>query len=208
MPLTTPHGIVVPFTDQLSEGYQVVERVSGGYSLLVNIDASRIGDVFRELVQIVPDPGFLILESPCNEVRELELRKSKSDPFHRDVYYLDGLDRNQFLDIFQDYSDLLTNDGFINFGFGSHDTQHKNEVFVGAYKITTIFTDDPTDYEDVLRKFEIPKYEKLTTAWDTFTQENPGTKRRWSRDSFDIYEMIEILIRKNGLYNAKTIKEG
>ncbi|MEO5915849.1 MAG: hypothetical protein ABIS50_16555 [Luteolibacter sp.] len=205
MPLTTPQGIVVPFPERLTEGYEVITRKAGGYHLRINIDGARLSDIFIELVQLIPEPGFLILESPCNQVRELELRKSESDPFHRDVYYLDGLERYQFMQIFEEYSDLLVHDGYINFGFGSHNTDHKDEIFVGAYKITSIFTDDITDYESAFKRLAIPRCEKLTTAWDTFSDERPGVRMAWSRGHFDIYEMIEILLREKGLYHAKTI---
>ncbi len=139
MPLATPKGITVPFPDRLAEGYEVNARKSGGYHLLVNIDGTRLEHVFRDLVELVPDPGFLILETPCNEVKELELRTTDSDPFHRDIYYIDGLERYQFLEIFNEYSDLLVHDGFVHFGFGSHNTEQKDEVFVEGYKIVSIF---------------------------------------------------------------------
>jgi hypothetical protein len=207
MPLATSKGITIPFPERLAEGYQIITRERGGYHLVVNIDGTRLDDVFRDLVELVPDPGFLILESPCNEVKELELRIAESDPFHRDIYYIDGLERYQLLAIFNEYSDLLVHDGFVHFGFGSHNTEEKNEVFVGAYKIVSIFTDDPSPYATVLADRKIPRVSKLTTAWDTFSEEHPGVRDRWSQDGIDIYSMIESLMRERGLYHAKTIKD-
>jgi hypothetical protein len=207
MALATPQGISVPFPERLAEGYQVIARESGGYHVLVNIDGTRLEEVFRDLVELVPDPGFLVLESPCNEVREHELRKNESDPFHRDVYYLDGLERYQFFQIFDEYSELLVHDGFVHFGFGSHNTKQRDEVFVGSYKIASVFTDDPTPYEAVLGNYEIPRVSKLTTAWDTFSEENPGVRDRWRQGEIDIYSMIESLMRERGLHHAKTIKD-
>lgn len=207
MALATPKGITVPFPERLAEGYEVISRESGGYHLRVNIDGVRLEEVFRDLVELVPDLGFLIIESPCNEVRELELRKNESDPFHRDVYFLDGLERYQFFQIFDQFADLLIHDGFVHFGFGSHNTNHKDEVFVGAYKITSIFTDDPSPYESVLRRHEIPRVQQLTTAWVTFTKESPGIRNRWRQGEIDIYSMIESLMRDRGLYHAQTIND-
>lgn len=207
MPLATPKGITIPFPERLAEGYEVIARDSGGCHLRVNIDGTRLEDVFRDLVELVPDPGFLILESPCNEVKELELRMKESDPFHRDVYYIDGLERYQFFEIFNQYSDLLVHDGFVHFGFGSHNTEQKDEVFVGSYKTTSVFTDNPLPYEAVLGDFAIPRVSKLTTAWDTFSEENPGVRDRWKQGENDIYSMIESLMREGGLYHAKTIND-
>ena len=207
MALATPKGIKVPFPERLAEGYEVIARESGGCHVLVNIDGTRLAEVFRGLVELVPDPGFLVLESPCNEARELELRKTESDPFHRDVYYLDGLDRYRFFQIFDDYSELLVHDGFVYFGFGSHCTKQRDEVFVGSYKIASVFTDDPAPYEAVLGGYEIPRVSKLTTAWDTFSEKNPGVRGRWRQGEMDIYSMIESLMRERNLYHAKTIDD-
>ena len=173
----------------------------------VNVDASRLAHIFRELAGLVPDPGFLVLETPCNEVREMELRKTDDDPNHRDVYYLDGLEQSRFQTLFTNYSDLLIHDGFVQFGYGSHDTSRTNEVFVGDFKVLWIFAIDPEPYEEKIRGWRIPRVEKLLTARDTFTQEHPGYKNRWSRGNFDIYEMLETLIRSEGLYHAKTIED-
>ncbi len=203
MSFTTPHGITVPFPDLLAEGYDITPRSKGGFQLKVNVDASRLADVFRELVGLVPEPGFLVLETPCNEVRELELRKTEDDPFHRDVYYLDGLDQSRFLTLFTEYSDLLVHDGFVHFGYGSHDTSRLNEIFVGDYKVLRVFTADPAPYEAQLAGWSIPRVDKLLTARDTCTEEHPGYKNRWSRGNLDIYEMLEILIRRHGVYHAK-----
>lgn len=50
MPFATPKGITVPFPERLAEGYEVIARKSGGYHLLVNIDGTRLGDLFRDHV--------------------------------------------------------------------------------------------------------------------------------------------------------------
>ena len=207
MALTTPKGVTVPFPERLAEGYQVSTRESGGYYIVLNVDGRRLEEVFRALVELVSDPGFLILESPCNQVKEEELRKSDTDPFHRDVYYMDGLERWQFLEIFNEYADILIHDGFIRFGFGEHGNKQLDEVFVGAYKIVSIYTDDPAPYESLLAEFGIPRVDKLITAWDTFSAEHPGICDRWSRGEVDIYFMIEQLMRERGLYLAKVIED-
>jgi hypothetical protein len=207
MIFSTPKGISVPFPEQLTEGYDLVSRESGGYHLRANIDGPQLQEVVRDLIELVPDPGFLILESPCNEVKELELRKSETDPFHRDVYYLDGLERWQVLQIFDNYAELLVHDGYIHFGFGSHSRERQDEIFVGSYKIISIFATDPSPYEKALHSHGILRQPRLITAWDTFSVESPGIRRAWSRNGFTIYEMIERLIRDKGLYHAKIISD-
>lgn len=207
MNFSIPKGITVPRRDLLSEGYEIRSRPSGGFRILLNIDAERFADVVLALVRLVRDPGFLILESPCNEEKELQLRQSDDSPYHRDIYYLDGLSRQQFNRIFGQYSELLVHDGFINFGFGSHDPDHRDEVFVGNYKITTVFTGDPHPFEQEFARLSIPRHEKLTTAWETFSESQPGIRRSWSHGGSSIYDMIEKLMREEGLYHANVIED-
>ena len=200
----TVRGNDVPQAAILKEGYEINLRDGKAFSIRANISAEKIDAVFRASLMRLPDPLVFILESPCNQVREIALRKQPADPFHRDVYFMDGLNGDRLLKIYSRFRELLIHDGFINFGVQSR--KSGDEVFVGAYKIFNFFGRLPNQFEDILAEFAIPKNQHLTTAWDTFTNEAPGNKTRCDVDGISIYDMLETLIREHGLFHAKTVE--
>jgi hypothetical protein len=105
--------------------------------MIINVSAENIDNVFKSLCARVRSPGLLLLEHGTNAENENELRKSDTDLFHKDVFYLDGLEHKYFFELFDQYKELLINDGEINFGLGAH--IGVDEIFVGPYKIFTIF---------------------------------------------------------------------
>jgi hypothetical protein len=201
---STVRGVHIPQVAILKEGYDIKLRDENAFTIRANVSAEKIDALFRSSVTRLPEPIFLILESPCNQVREIELRKRPTDPFHRDVYFMEDPDLNKLLKAYEKFQELLIHDGYINFGIKSRKTN--DEVFVSAYKIFNFFGQMPNRFEDVLAEFTIPKTEHLITAWNTFTKDMPGQKRRIEINGEDIYGMIEELIRKHGLFHAKTIE--
>lgn len=196
-------GICVPILDGISEGYAIYQK-NTGYQMIVNVSAENIDNVFRRLTEKVLAPGFLVLEHGTNKKNEDELRKSKLDPFHKDVYYLDGLEWEFFLNIYNDYDDLLVNDGEISYGFGSH--AGIDEVFVGPYKIFTIFTQDTNKYIQVLKDLGFRELTEMRTVWDNFSESSPGCRMTTTHNGIDIYKMVELLTSK-GLYLAERRDE-
>lgn len=192
-------GNHVPIIDGIIEGYSIVE-INGLFQITINVSAENIDNIFQRLCKKVKTPGFLLLEHGTNANTEKQLRKSDSDPFHKDVYYLDGLGWESFLNLYHEYSELLINDGEINFGFGSH--MVTDEVFVGPYKIFTIFTEEVEKYIEVLSDLEFERLEDLRTVWDNFSESAPGARMIIKHNGIDIYEMIE-LFKKEGLYLAE-----
>lgn len=201
----TVNGIHVPSAADLKEGYQLIVDDTGSFRIRANISAERLDAFFRSSLRCLGEPLFLVFEAPVNEVRELELRKQPSDRFHRDVFYLDGLTAKRAFEVYDRFNELLIHDGFIHYGVGAHENGH--EVFVGSYKIVHLFGKLPNPFEGALVEFMVPRIERLITAWDTFTESTPGQKSRYSIEGADIYSMIEELMRKDGLYHAKTIED-
>lgn len=201
---TTVRGIYVPCAATLKEGYEFALKDGGQFRVRANVSAEKLDGVFRAALRCLSDPVGLVFEAPCNRERELELRKSPSDRFHRDVYYLNGLDQQRALAIYSRFQELLIHDGFICFGAGAHQTGH--EVFIGPYKVVYFSGRMPNPFETVLAEFGIPQTERLVTAWDTFTEAAPGQKSRERVRGVDIYSMVEELMRNNGLHFAKTIE--
>ena len=199
----TVRGVHVPQAAILEEGYDVKIRDENAFTIRANVSAEKIDPLFRSSATRLLEPVFFVLESPSNQVREFELRKKPTDPFHRDVYFMDGPDLNKLLKIYEKFQELLVHDGGINFGIKSHKT--KDEVFVSAYKIFHFFGQLPNQFENTLAEFGIPQKERLVTAWDTFTKDAPGQKSRIEINGEDVYGMLEELIRRHGLFHAKTI---
>lgn len=196
-------GNHVSCLDGIEEGY-IISKYNDQYRVTINVSAENIDNVFRCLCSKVRTPGFLLLEHGTNAKIEKELRRSDSDPFHKDVYYLDGLEYESFLQLYGKYKELLINDGEINFGFGAH--VGVDEVFVGPYKIFTIFTDDVDKYLNTLFSIGIPRKDELKTVWENLTHESPGGRATVEHNGIDIYKMVELLA-SSGLYLAERREE-
>ncbi|MHC5020073.1 MAG: hypothetical protein ACYTGX_08175, partial [Planctomycetota bacterium] len=137
-------GVEVPDLTGIHEGFSSRATARGYHQITVNVSAPRLEQTVLGLAKRVAEPGFLVLEVPCEEAVEAELREDDGAPFHRDVYYLDGIDYQRFASLVQSEAPILIEDGEVNFGFGSHDGY--DEVFVGAYKIVSIYAEEPRKY--------------------------------------------------------------
>lgn len=199
-PFSVVRGNHVPNLEGIVEGFSISSS-NDFYQITINVSAENIDNVFQSLCEKVEKPGFLLIEHGTNANIEKQLRKSESDPFHKDVYYLDGLNGESFLDLYNEYKQLLIHDGMINFGFGSHIGM--DEIFVGPYKIFTVFTDKVERYIEVLSGLGFIKIENIKTVWENFSETSPGSKMTIKNTGIDIYEMVERLTKK-GLYLAEN----
>ena len=192
-------GNHVTCLDGIEESY-CVRKTNEYYQLSINVSAENIDNVFIALCMKVKTPAFLVLEHGTNAKIEESLRECDTDPFHKNIYYLDGLETESFFQLYEQYKDLLINDGFINYGYGSHICM--DEVFVGPYKIFTIYTNEIEKYIDALSELSIPRVEVLKTVWDNFSNDMPGSRMSVKYNEIDTYNMIEEL-NKSGLYLAE-----
>ena len=152
---TFPRGITVSTPNDIHEGYSVTHRPEGYSFFVMNVSVEHIPKVFLSLATQVKEPGFLTLEVGTHRDVEAQLRRKDIDPLHKDVYYCDGLTRAAVADIFRRYETLLTNDGGVSFGYGSH--KGHDEVFVAAYKIFHIYADDPEKYRTTLANWALKR---------------------------------------------------
>lgn len=201
-------GVTVPHLAGIEQAYQV--RQGKKYTVFtVNISRENLETVLLNLIQLVATPGFFVLETPTNEIIEQQLRKNDDDPFHKDVYYLDGQETEGFKQLWDEARELLLDDGMVAFGFGSHpnctDGQF-DEVLVGKYKILTIYSNNPDKFTQALAQLGIPQVEELRTVWDNFSEDSPGIAERIEVNGKDIYDLVELL-NKQGLY-FKEYREG
>ncbi len=198
-PFNVVKGCHVTCLDGIEEGY-IVRKINEYYQLSINVSAENIDDVFSALCTKINTPAFLVLEHGTNAAIEESLRECETDPFHKDIYYLDGLKTESFLQLYDQYKELLINDGFINYGYGSH--KSTDEVFVGPYKIFTLYTNEIDKYIDTLIELSIPRVEVLKTVWDNVSIDTPASRMSVKYNEKDIYNMIEELT-KTGLYFAQ-----
>ena len=190
-------GFKVNGSENIKESYAIE-----GDNIFVNVDADRYDKVMKELCLLLPVPVFFILEVPCTELEELKLRKTSNDPFHKDIYYIDGLDHKSTKLIFDKMSDILVNDGLSQFGFSSHEVQM--EVMKEKYNVIRIYSKDKTPFIDKLNKLKIHQVEHIICASDLANDNNPGYCEKVTvGDNKDIYDLVEFL-KQIDLYKDHT----
>lgn len=169
----TAVGVIVPDLSGIEEGFdECIE--DNGYTLMhFNVSAEHIAPYFLRLMEEMDDPGFFIVEVPATEATEKELRKNPTSPFHKRVYYLDGISKERATKLFEQYSHLFINDGLCNFGFGS--LMHE-ELFVGAFKIFEIYTQTPEHFRAAMWVLGMEKHEHLRTIWDNTNADAPARR--------------------------------
>ncbi len=192
-------GCSVPAADRLFEEYAVKE-----WGFEANISAGKIHEVFEHFLAVQEGSLFFIMELPTKADVEETLRKSDSDPMHVDIYYIDGLTREEALAILFRYGELLINDGLVRFGFGVHD--NSAELMKMNYNILTLWTTDSEAYRDFFEAQDVPHTENLVTAWDTFSAETPGKSRKIEINGMDVYSLPEEL-SDWGIYFAERREE-
>ncbi|MEO8628050.1 MAG: hypothetical protein ABI612_08095 [Betaproteobacteria bacterium] len=193
-------GIDVPSLSGIHEAYAIELAPNGQTIFTVNVSADRMEAVFDVLSSEVSEPGFLLLEVGTHLSIEKTLRQSSSDPFHKDLYYLDGISHQQLLDILKLYGELLIHDGGVNFGYGGR--VGVDEVFVGPYKVLYIYTGAAEKYEHALGKLGFQMEDSLKTVWDNFTSESPGRRNTVTVENKTIWNVIDEL-KDYGLYFAE-----
>jgi hypothetical protein len=169
----TAVGVIAPDLSGIEEGFdECVE--DNGYTLMhVNVSAEHIAAHFLHLMKEMDEPGFFIVEVPATQAEEKERRKKAASPFHKRVYYLDGISKERAARFFEEYHELFVNDGLCNFGFGS--LTHE-ELFVGAFKIFEIFTPNPEHFRAALWVLGLEQRVHLRTIWDNTTAEAPARR--------------------------------
>lgn len=197
----TVSGCEVADLTGIHEGYSV--KATNGYHVItINVSAEKIADVFLRLAELPREPVFLTIEVGTHKDEEAALRKTDSDPFHNDVYYIDGLSLSAARELVKKYSTILVQDGGVKFGIGSHGKNNHDEVFVSGYKIFYVYAVDPEKYRTALASLGFQEEPQIRTVWDTFTQQTPGKRKVLTDSETTIWGMIEDL-KKQGLYLAE-----
>ncbi len=188
-------GCVTPAPELLCEQYE-----TDGGTMTANVNAGKIESVFRDFINMQDERVFFILEIPTNEKIEKTLRKDNASPFHKDVYYIDGLEPRHAGVIMSRYGELLINDGMSSFGFGVHDGSA--EIMLYQYNVVTLMSRTEGKYDGFFERHGIPPAEKCITAWDTFDYDNPGVCSTVNVNGVSVYDLPELL-KDGGIYFAE-----
>ena len=188
-------GCKVPFPEKMTEEYALMKD-----RIIANISADKIKDVMNHFICIHEEPLFFILELPTDQSEEEEIRPGIVEKLHRDVYYIDNCSKEEALTILIRIGDLMINDGLCAFGFGGH--KSTDEIMFDKYNETTIFSKNIEQYATFMAHHQIPKTDHVNTAWETFSQEHPGTSKCVETDGKDVYS-IPKLFADWGIYKAE-----
>ena len=198
MSFNTIQGVVL--------GKAALEGISSSYQLCENnmidsvLSAELIEPLLKKGVKLLPEPHFFFIEIPCTEDEEKELRKSKEDPTHRKLYYLDGCTEPVTQAIIERYGELLINDGLTRFGFGSNLSDE--EIYVLDYQQIQVYADD-LRFEALFRELGAERTDRLKTVWENFTPENVGISMAIECEGEQCSD-IPALLEKEGMYYAET----
>ena len=192
-------GCRVPFPEKLLECYEYKES-----HFTANVNADKIEGLLSHFIAMHHEPIFFILELPSKQEHETEIRPGVVKTLHKDVYYVDGCTQEEALAILSRTANLMINDGLCSFGFGCH--QSNDEIMVGKYNVVSVYANNKNTFDGFFEEHEIAFAEHLVTAWDTFTQDNPGESSRVDTDGKSIYDIPDIL-KDWGIYLAEQIGE-
>jgi len=192
-------GCKVSRNHLLSEQYEIQE-----YALIANVHAHKMEEILQHFIAMQTQRLFFILELPVSADDEQRLRKNDTDPMHKNIYYIDGLDADHARMLLIRYGDLLINDGMSSFGFGAHDGTA--EIMLGKYNIVTLWTNTMDQYKDFFDAHQIPLVENLFAAWDTFTPETPGKCMRIEVSGKSVFDLPDEL-KDWGIYLAEQREE-
>jgi len=190
----------VPYPERLFEEYE-----EDGSAMYANVSASKVIDMMKCFIDMHNEPLFFILEIP-ETLENLEPGETSSvDDFYTDVYYIDGMEKEQAIRVLDTVGDILVKDGLNTFGIGAHISH--DELLFGKYNLMTAFAPNTSKIKKLFSKFKIQKTKSFVSAWNTFDPEHPGESRRYtSPDGKSIFDIPEMLSAE-GIYFAEKRAE-
>lgn len=193
-------GCKISLPEKLNEGYEISSEIA----VTANVNVEKLFDVFQHFIFMHDEPLFFILELPVTIDREQPVAPGVVENLHNDIYYIDGCSRENCLALMERYGELLINDGISKSGFGGHESH--DEIMLDKYNVVVIYSRKLSNYDGFYEFHGIEKVEKLTTAWDTFTQETPGRSERCDCNGKSVFDLPEEL-KEWGIYLAETRAE-
>lgn len=189
------------FEGKLKEGFTVNEN-----QIAAQVSVEHIRNVMDNYLTLNKEADlFFFMEVPLNIAEEEVIQPATENELgiirssRHKVYYLDGIGSEVCSDILDIFGDVLINDGISAFGFGTYHSE------IGKYKYNQILlynNGDDIDYRKIFLQANISESKNLISAWDLFTEENPGVSERYEdAQGRTIYDIVDVL-KKEGLYEA------
>ena len=179
---------------KLREGFEETER-----GFVANVSAENIDRLMRDYVAAQTEELFLFIEKPCNLAEEEPDERGVVTQPHVNVYYWDGITKEQANVVLDKYGDWLINDGFVCFGFGVKGCA--SEIMKDKYNVISVYSADPPK-ERPLLAMRLPQVAELRTAWDYFDRQHPGECFQYRKDGKNVHDVVKELLQQ-GLYFAE-----
>ena len=179
---------------KLREGFEETER-----GFVANVSAENIDRLMRDYVAAQTEELFLFIEKPCNLAEEEPDERGVVTQPHINIYYWDGITKEQANVVLDKYGDWLINDGFVCFGFGVKGCA--SEIMKDKYNVISVYSADPPKERPLLAQ-RLPQVAELRTAWDYFDRQHPGECFQYRKDGKNVHDVVEELLQQ-GLYFAE-----
>ena len=179
---------------KLREGFEETER-----GFVANVSAEKIDPLMRDYIAAQTAELFLFIETPCN------LKDEEPDEFgvvtnpHINVYYWDGITKDEANALLDKYGDWLINDGFACFGFGVKGCA--SEIMKDKYNVISVYSVEKAKERPLLAG-RLPQVTELRTAWDYFDRQHPGDCFQYRKDGKNVHAVVAELLQQ-GLYFAE-----
>lgn len=194
-------GAKIKDADKLNEEFEASDK-----RIISNVNSNKILKILNSFINMQNSPLFLIIEVPSN-IKDENPKNNVLERMHKDIYYADGMSRKLIKKVLSNYGDLFINDGLAQIGIGNHETH--TEIVTDKYNIIHVYigNEELEKYEAIFIDNKIKKVDKLTTAWDYFTRLNPGKCMSIEKNGKTVYDVINILEDRVGLYYSEQREE-
>ena len=189
---TVAQGIQIPVVSGVENGYEMERNEDGLWQFTVVLSAEKITALLKDYCEMLPSPGYFTLELPVPD----------SDAF--DIWYVDGCTRPVLKAIVERYGDLLCADGFVRFGFASHDTPE--QIYVTDLKTIQIYGRKAEKICALLKMHDIPARDHVVKLWDILSDDNPCELIPAEVDEESVFDLPQLL-EEAGIYLAGRREE-
>ena len=196
--LNVVKGCHVPCPEKLKEEFEMFSDTT----IYANINAEKIKDVFVKFIKMRQEPMFFVLHLPLDLDTQFSTSFNVGD--EREYFFIDNLNQELALELLDDVSELLVNDGISRFGFGCHNTS--DELFKDRFNMLSLTSMFLENYSSFFQELGVPQTDNLISAWDTFDEEHIGSIDRYEVNDLDAFGLPDYLKEKGwNLYAPELI---
>ena len=189
-------GCEVPDENKLNSEYELL----GESWINANIDADKLQALLLDFVKLHKgSPVYFMLELPPEYNSQQQVSYGQNDIGEdNERYYIDDISLEQAEELLAKYGQVLIHDGVSRFGFGG--TYAMDELVVDKYNVINIMAQMGVEpYEKLLESYGLQKVEAMNTAWDTFSEEEPGVAMRYEENDVSVFD-LPALLAPMGMY--------